>query len=298
MPNQRNSILGEMVRCLREEGVAVGSEALFGAEVANGIKLTLVPLFDSIRFNAIGNTKIVSHTQYIEYPFWSIEDLHKIVLNPKIVSLVGDFFGEQPILTKCRVQTKIAPHRHGIRPHSDPDNGIGVIHYITDTDTDNGATIFYKGTHSKVDKLKRVSSQIDDADYYSEESVAHLDCVGRTGYKAGSFVVFDRSIVHAVPPYQKPGRIVILSIFHPESLARKMRVSHLVSTESLRSMTEDEKICMGLEMPALSRLDKPLVSKYDKPGVYKNSFFRQLIWIVRWQLYKAWGNHSQKGRKN
>ena len=252
--------------------------------VAESIYHRVKKLIADLRFNDSGNSMIISSTAYIKDPFATVEGLASLVLAPDLKALLISLFGDEPILTSCAIQKKILPHSKGIKPHYDPDQGIGVIHYLNDCNNTSGATIFYKGSHLKRPSQHDLHS-VNDAIYFLPSGLSGYEKIGENGYKAGDIVVFDRGIIHSVDAYNVSGRIVILSVFHPRSIAKDIEIDTTISIQAARNLSDSQKSLIGLGLPGLESSQAVIVDMAKKKNVYSRSFARSIFWILRAKVY-------------
>ncbi len=272
----------DAVNILKGEGLFVDTGGLLSAEKTDKIIEISRNSFRRIRFNDQDGSSVISSTQYIDHPLCFGRDVFDIVLNRELLSLLCSYFGEEPVLTSCRLQKKILPHKAGILPHRDPDKGIGVIHYFTDCSKNTGATQFYLGSHINPPNEPLTDVKVDDADYFSYVQLNNFNIASLDGYPRGTTAIFNRSIIHSVPAYSIPGRIVILSIYHPRCIAKTLKYNHLINISSIRCLEDYQATSLGLDLPEMAEGDKIILDKAQIEGVYDSSILRRLFWVFRW----------------
>ena len=126
---------------------------------------------------------------------------------------------------------------------------------------------------------------VNDAIYFLPSGLSGYEKIGENGYKAGDIVVFDRGIIHSVDAYNVSGRIVILSVFHPRSIAKDIEIDTTISIQAARNLSNSQKSLIGLGLPGLESSQAVIVDMAKKKNVYSRSFARSIFWILRAKVY-------------
>lgn len=269
-------------------GVCVDPSSICGPTDASLLLNSALPLFRQKHLKNLSSAHIVSHTCYISDPLLKLPNLSDIILGEQLLSTLSSFLNDKPILTRLQVQQKVLPHSHGILPHSDFDQGIGVIIYLTEANIHNGSTHFCLGSHH--DRPPSYLATYTDATYYKPQSLLNYISLGPSGFTPGTTVIFDRSIVHSVPPYTQPGRIIVLAVYHAESIASRLHPPPCTRLTSsyIRTLTYSQRSCLGLNLPLPSSDYAPVLLPDQQKGLYKNSLARQLFWLLRYFIYRLY----------